>query len=1455
MSDLLIETLASYVPALITRRLTTHPTPITEPSSEHFPAAILFADISGFTALTEHLAQKGPVGAEELTQHLNTYFGQLIELITAHGGDIVKFAGDALIAIWPIFTPAAQNPSELFSAAVYRAAQCSLAVQQRLNAYEVAAGVQLSLKLALGAGEILTMHLGGVFRRWEFLVTGAPLIQAGLAGSQARPGDILLSPEAWTLLQDRAVGAPLLSPPLTGSTSIAPNGGPKGVVQLKSLLEPPPPATTFTQSGELLPLDASPEVEAGLRAYIPGAVFARLSAGQVGWLAELRRVTILFINLPDLDYEVPLAQAQKVMQTLQTVLYHYEGSINKLSVDDKGVSLVAALGLPPLSHEDDAVLGTQAALAMQAELRQMGLRSAIGVTTGRAFCGTVGHNQRREYTMIGDVVNLAARLMQAADTPSLSPSSTGGMGEVLCDATTYQAAQSYLNFEVLPPIKVKGKTEPVDVYRPLGQKEGARRQPTAIVGREAERALLGSQLQTLLRGHGGVVVIEGEAGIGKSRLVEDLLRQAQAVNVTSLVGGGNDIDKSTPYHAWRPIFKQLFDLEALSDDPVVRRAHVLTQLETKFAPLIAEATTAFMETASAWGRLAPLLNAVLALDWPENEITEQMTGKVRADNTHELLVGLLQQAVEQVHAAGGALLLVLEDAHWLDSASWILTLLVAQRVQPALLVLATRPMTDSPPPEYGQLLHSPDTQRLTLDTLPLADMAALVCQRLGVASLPEAVAEFIYTETEGNPLFSEEYAYELRDKGYISVANGECHLTSQAADLKSLGMPHTVQGVITFRIDRLEAPQQLTLKVASVIGRAFEYETLHDIHPIASDKSKLADYLNGLARLDITQIEAPEPDLTYIFKHIITREVAYNMLLFAQRRELHRAVADWYEQTYPENLSPYYSHLVHHWRMADVPSKAMDYLEKAGEEALHSYANEEAVERFSEALALAEEQPLTGGFARSREAGETITNNSLEQLLPTFQPSNLPTFHRRARWELKLGEAYVNWVKYSEGRAHLEQGLALLGYPLPHGQFNLAIGLVGQIWQQLWHRLWPARYVGRSTAQSDTLLVAARAYEGLTAVYYFANETLSSLYAAFRSLNLAEAAGPSPELARGYASVGVIIGFIPLHRWAVDYCRRALVLTQRIHNLPARAWVALLAGIYYAGVGQWKDAHDLLEQVIQISDQLRDRERRDDGVSNLAMVEYFQGRFLQSAELFDELLAASHRRSDAHNQGWALRGQVYCLLPQGQWAEALNLLEKLQSLLQQHPDIVDEALHIDLYGLLATVHLRRDEPEQAFAAAEKAASLIAKTSPTSYLSLPGYAGVAETYLILWEQNPNSKIENLKSKARRACHALRSFARVFPVGQPRAYLCQGMFEWLAGRPREAHRLWTKSLAAAKRLDLPYSEGLAHYEMGRRLPTTDPARVEHLTQASEIFTRLGATYDFERAQKALRCTTPD
>jgi predicted ATPase/class 3 adenylate cyclase len=993
------ETFASYVPSMVARRYAAMPGAAVSAAGERFPAALLFADISGFTALAERLAQRGPAGAEDLSTILNDAFGWLVATIAEYGGDTVKFAGDALLALWPADAAGAPNdaanPSTNLALATCRAAQCALALQETLRASgSDAGGTPLFIRVGVGAGEVSAMHLGGVYGRWELLLAGDALLQTSTAAQHARPGEVVLAPAAWELVRDACVGTPLsgdeesgrageretlgasdafsVSPALPSSLS-----GSAGI-RLNQVLAPPP-----RRALQPPPLPAG--IESALRAYIPGAILSGIVAGQTAWLAELRRVTVLFVNLPDLDGaagdndSAALERAQTVMRALQTALYRYEGSVNKISVDEKGVTLVAALGLPPLAHEDDAVRGVQAALAMAATLREFGMPTAIGVTSGRAFCGEVGSVRRREYTLIGDMVNMAARLMQVAATarikdqrPATSDedwdgdeawSSVLGPWSILCDEATFQAAQARIAFEVLPPVAIKGKSDAVAVYRPTHpettqSRSHILRSKIDIVGRAAERAALAEQLQALLRGgNGGVVLVEGDAGMGKSHLLENLRRLAETLRISVFTGAADAMEQSTPYYAWRNVFDRMLDLDVLGsvDD---RRKHVLNLLEDRDDLL----------------PHAPLLNAVLSLNLPDNELTGQMSGQVRADHTRDLLLRLLRES-----AARSPKLLILEDAHWFDSASWALAQLAAERVRPLLLVIAMRPPASatqpSMPGEYrrlrdGALLH------LRLDALTSAEAELLVCRRLGVGALAEPVAELIREKAQGNPFFSEELAFALRDAGLLHVAGGVADL-AHGADVHALAFPETVQAAIMSRIDRLSPTQQLALKVASVIGRVFAFRILEGVFPLESERARLADELAALAKLDITPLDTPEPELAYSFKHAITQDVVYNLMLFAQRRQLHRAVAEWYERAYTDE--PWlYPLLAYHWSKADDVLRALAYLQKAGEHALAISALREARMQFAQAVALAgdmradsPEQSQRRSMTLTRLMGET----------------------------------------------------------------------------------------------------------------------------------------------------------------------------------------------------------------------------------------------------------------------------------------------------------------------------------------------------------------------------------------------------------------------------------------------------------------------------------------------------
>jgi predicted ATPase len=493
---------------------------------------------------------------------------------------------------------------------------------------------------------------------------------------------------------------------------------------------------------------------------------------------------------------------------------------------------------------------------------------------------------------------------------------------------------------------MKGRSELVDVFHPLREKKGSVRAQTELIGRKEEKSLLVSAIQELQRGTPfQAIVLHGEAGIGKSRLMDELVHQAQASQVKVFSCAADPIEKSNLYFAWRAVFSRLFDIEELISKPQLNdddRFMILDKVTAKLNSLDAERS-----------RYAPLLNVVLPISLPENEFTSAMTSEVRGGNIRDLLVRLLQAEATQ-----SAILIALEDLHWLDSASWILLADVYQKVRPLLLAVNTRPLSRPVQPQFKELAERAETQFVKLDMMSLEDVEQLVCQRLGVRVVPSEVGKLIRGKSEGHPFFAEELAYALRDSGVLIIEGDECRLAPGLNSLDSVSLPDNLEAAITSRIDGLNPSQQLTLKVASVIGRIFAFRVLHAIHPIETDKPSLNQYMETLTRLSLTLIESDAPDLAYLFKHAMTGRL--QPMLYSQRRQLHQAVAEWIESSYEHEIASYYALLAYHWiQTADEPEpvlrekvirKAVDYLEKAGDQSLNNFANTEAVKFFSDLL-------------------------------------------------------------------------------------------------------------------------------------------------------------------------------------------------------------------------------------------------------------------------------------------------------------------------------------------------------------------------------------------------------------------------------------------------------------------------------------------------------------------------
>ena len=1364
----MLENINSYVPVIIRQRLANSPEPLTAPEYQSLQAGVLLADISGFTRLTEELVRGGPRGVEKVSIALNDYFGRWIDIITQYGGDVVKFAGDALLAIWP-----ADEKTGGLRAAVLQATACALEAHNTLRGYQTAEGNPLVIRTGIAAGTVQAVHLGGMFERWEMLVVGEAINQVSVTMQQAAPGTIVLSQTAQELLGKEARG----------------KQSAQGYLTLSGL-----EITARKIDADQKLFEAPQESVRALETYIPGAIKDRLSAGQIGWLAELRNVTVLFINFPDLNYETSLETSQEIMHQLQSALYHYEGSVNDNFVDERGATLLAVFGLPPFSHEDDALRGTLAALEIQQKMTARKTRVSIGIASGRAFCGSIGNASRRKYTMIGHTVNLAARLTQAAvrmmETDSL----------ILADESTAENTRQRIHFEELSPITIKGRNEPVMIFRPQNEQRPAAHVNVAMVGRQPEREQL---KQAMIKLHQAseplahIFMIEGEPGIGKSNLLEDSVAQARGMGIPVLLGAADAIERSTAYYAWHNIFFQMFDLDY--NEPVERRRE-------KLASALDDD---LLERAS-------LLNDILQVDFPRSELTSNMEGRVLAENTRALLTTLLQRAMRQTPR-----LIAIEDAHWMDTASWALLMEISRLAAETrlMLMITSRPLIAPVPLEAEQIRLLPYTTHITLERLPSQDTLTLVAHKLGVTDLPQSVSKLITEKAEGHPFFSEELAYALRDAGILLIENGRSRLAPGINNLESLNLPKTVQGVITSRIDRLSPVQQLTLKVASVIGRIFEYTTLNAVYPVETERAMLRSSLVMLEQLDITPLESPDPELSYIFKHSITRDVAYNLMLFAQRRRLHKSTAEWYEQTYASDLETYYALLAHHYTLAEESPKAIFYLEKAGDHALSGGAYLETVNFFEEAVRISEQDR------------KNVTVSPIQ----------------RARWEHQLGEAYIGLGALDLSRKHFEKSAEMLGWPSPMRKSALLVSILRQVGTQAW-RLIRDR-MPRPSKNPSRILDAARAHERLVDLYYFAQDRPHLLNSALHALNLTQKAPLSPDLARAYALACTVTTLLRAHNLAEKYQERALQTAAQVNHLPSHARVFGRTGLYNIGTGNYTRAIELLDQASEISNRLRDYRQWGESAALRAWTSYLIADFEESRARFEALFIVAKQVGNIQYQNWGQWGQSHGLLRLNRLQEARLALNDVLQRLKIQRDIGAEAVS---FGLMAIVSMHLQDWENMLEYGKRLVPTEKGPARFSIADFEGYASAAEVFLTLWQRDANTGIlnqinysmEECQTAARRAIKSMEKYAHIYALAQPRTHYLRGWLIALEGKPQEALQILKDGLQLAQTMGMPYEEARLHDILSRHLPFEEPETQAHRKMARQLFEKLNAQLDLEK-----------
>jgi class 3 adenylate cyclase len=435
--------------------------------------AVIFSDASGFTALTEKLAKKSN-GAELLSSCLTSFFTPLIDLINAYRGDVIKFSGDALTVYFPAVDDTKREgynpvvpPHGTYglpdigpmATAVLRASACCIEIHRRLHMFDTGVGegaqrVYLCLHIGVGCGDLTVLQVGGAVPpethvpRFEYVISGHPIEQISIAEPLAKNGETCLSPQAWEYIKDCAIEGQQLEerPDFHILTRID---------ECKYTFPTIKYAARTADMRELKQFGLS-ELNV-LRRYIPSNVFKQIEGGTLHYVNEMRNITTIFISGSGVDVSTDKGaeKAQDLVESIQKSLYAHEGTLNKFVIDDKGMLFVLVWGLPPLVHTDDASRATLCCFDMIKIFKRLNLVGRFGVTTGRNFCGQCGSMKRMEYTVLGDTVNLSARLM--ANAPP---------NGILTDEETKNLSNKEINFEALMPIKVKGKANPIPIYSP-----------------------------------------------------------------------------------------------------------------------------------------------------------------------------------------------------------------------------------------------------------------------------------------------------------------------------------------------------------------------------------------------------------------------------------------------------------------------------------------------------------------------------------------------------------------------------------------------------------------------------------------------------------------------------------------------------------------------------------------------------------------------------------------------------------------------------------------------------------------------------------------------------------------------------------------------------------------------------------------------------------------------------
>ncbi len=1013
---------------------------------------------------------------------------------------------------------------------------------------------------------------------------------------------------------------------------------------------------------------ATPDFHSRLASYTPKHLAEKILTSRSALEGERRQVTVLFSDVAGftplaekLDPEDVHRIMDRCFELITAEVHRFEGTINQYTGDG-----VMALFGAPIAHEDGPRRAVHAALGIQRALGDYGkelsaqggpvLQMRIGINTGLVVVGRIGDDLRMDYTAVGDTTNLAARMQQIARP-----------GSVVVSEATHRLTSAFFETRDLGEVQVKGHTavRAWEVVRPRLRRSrfdaAVERGLTPLVGRVHEVATLVERFAEAKAGHGQVVFISGDAGIGKSRLLLEFRRRlAEAgLAVTWLEGQCISFGQSIPFLPLIDQLRENFGIEEFDGEPeiIAKVEHAMRRMGQLEACI-------------------PFVRYLLSVD-PGDPAVAAMDAPARRRRVLEAM-----RAMALRGAALRPIVFVFEDLHWVDaSTEEYLNALMGSVAGAPIMVVVTYRVGYSPP--FGSRSFY---TTLTLHTLSEAEALAMAGLVLGTDRFPAELKAALLDKAEGVPLFVEEVTKTLLDLGVLRRENGGLRMVEGMGEVS---VPDTIQGIIMARLDRLGDDGKRTVQLASVIGRQFLQRLLERI---AGLTGKLEGLLQELKALEIIYEQGLLPEPAYIFKHAVIQDVAYNSLLKERRRELHRAVAAAIEELYPDRLADHYQELAHHFVNGEDWRKAFEYLVRSGDRAKDAFANQTALDFYAKALEVASRvsPPLAPRrimeiYQRRGQVWRLMgrVSNAIEELEPMLALAR-ETGDRFAEAQALVDLALAHWLTFSSEHVPHTKAFA---------EEALRIG----------------REIGDEEAVSKSL-----AYLGL--VHQMEGDLVSGDEKLTEALRISEAHGFKDAIAQNLTWLGAHADWRAEFRKAIPLCRRAEETARSNHDGLSELIALAFRCLALIGLGEHVQGLAVINEGLTLA-----RERETAWVvgrltNSLGWLYQELGDFRRSAELNRESQDIGRRINNPNVEISALINSAYDHFHLGEADQALAMLE--DSLIRVEK--LGFGAHRWRWGMhlatyLAEVLLEQGEPEMALRQVEKVLVRAGETGSLKYL--------------------------------------------------------------------------------------------------------------------------------------------